>query len=203
VRAARGTRDVQVPGVENLGYLVGGLAASEDVRCGLGSVPGFPGFDGTASSGLQGIGALVRQSLTRSRCRPSHARAGPARGGHATPMCPAVIATLSRLAWPTRRPRRPLRGCGPAAGGDGLGDRAEAVSAALRATAEARSRYSRCSQRFSASNCQFQCRFLRSSPLAAAAVIIVRPRAFLLQAAACRLSRAFMRRLQPRAATLT
>jgi hypothetical protein len=43
---------------------------------------------------------------------------GPARGGHATPMCPAVIATLSRLAWPTRRPRRPLRGCGPAAGGD-------------------------------------------------------------------------------------
>lgn len=128
---------------------------------------------------------------------------GPARGGHATPMCPAVIATLSRLAWPTRRPRRPLRGCGPAAGGDGLGDRAEAVSAALRAAAEARSRYSRCSQRFSASNCQFQCRFLRSSPLAAAAVIIVRPRAVLLQAAACRLSRAFMRRLQPRAATLT
>lgn len=128
---------------------------------------------------------------------------GPARGGHATPMCPAVIATLSRLAWPTRRPRRPLRGCSPAAGGDGLGDRAEAVSAALRAAAEARSRYSRCSQRFSASNCQFQCRFLRSSPLAAAAVIIVRPRAFLLQAAACRLSRAFMRRLQPRADTLT
>lgn len=71
------------------------------------------------------------------------------------------------------------------------------------AAAEARSRYSRCSQRFSASNCQFQCRFLRSSPLAAAAVIIIRPRAVLLQAAACRLSRAFMRRLQPRAATLT
>jgi len=128
---------------------------------------------------------------------------GSARGGHATPMCLRSLRRSPRLAWPTRRPRRPLRGCGPAAGDGGSETGAEAVSAAPRAAAEARSRYSRCSQRFSASNCQFQCRFLRSSPLAAAAVIIVRPRAFLLQAAAYRLSRAFMRRLQPRAATLT
>ena len=203
MRAARGTRDVQVPGVENLGYLVGGLAASEDVRGGLGSVPGFPAFDGTASSGLQGIGALVRQSLTRSRCRPSHTRAGP--GARRTRYsdvpcdhCDALPASLAHKAAKTATAR-----LWPCSRRDGLGDRAEAVSAALRAAAEARSRYSRCSQRFSASNCQFQCRFLRSSPLAAVAVIIVRPRDFLLRAAACRLSRAFMRRLQPRAATLT
>ncbi len=128
---------------------------------------------------------------------------GPARGGHATPMCPAVIATLSPASLAHKAAKTATARLWPRSRGDGLGDRAEAVSAALRAAAEARSRYSRCSQRFSASNCQFQCRFLRSSPLAAAAVIIVRPRAFLLQAAACRLSRAFMRRLQPRAATLT
>ncbi len=122
MRAARGTRDVQVPGVENLGYLVGGLAASEDVRGGLGSVPGFPAFDGTASSGLQGIGALVRQSLTRSRYRPSHARAGPGARrtrysdvpcGH----CDALPASLAHKAaktaparlWPRSRGRRARR----------------------------------------------------------------------------------------------
>jgi hypothetical protein len=48
---------------------------------------------------------------------------GPARGGHATPMCLRSLRRSPRLAWPTRRPRRPLRGCGPAAGGRGLGNR--------------------------------------------------------------------------------
>ena len=48
---------------------------------------------------------------------------GSARGGHATPMCLRSLRRSPRLAWPTRRPRRPLRGCGPAAGGRGLGNR--------------------------------------------------------------------------------
>jgi hypothetical protein len=36
---AMDTRDGQVPGVENLSYLVGGLVDGEDVSGGLGSVP--------------------------------------------------------------------------------------------------------------------------------------------------------------------
>jgi hypothetical protein len=204
VRAARGTRDVQVPGVENLGYLVGGLAASEDVRGGLGSVPGFPAFDGTASSGLQGIGALVRQSLTRSRCRPSHARAGPGARrtrysdvpcGH----CDALPASLAHKAaktaktatarlWPRSRGRRARRqGRGGVGGATGRSKGKVKVfpmqSALLRLELSIPVPFS---AQFSTRRCG--CDYRPSQRLSPPG---------------CRLSHAFMRCLQPRAATLT
>ncbi len=121
---------------------------------------------------------------------------GPVRDGHATPTCPAIIATLSLASladkaartaaarlWPAaggrarrQESRRCRRRCGPQQGqGRGIPD---AVSGSP--------------PRIS----QFRCRFPRSSSLVAVAVIIVRPCTFLLQAAACRLFHAFKRRLR-------
>jgi hypothetical protein len=124
-------------------------------------VPASQLFDGTASSGLRGIGALGRQSLTRLGVGLLMREQGPARGGHATPTCPAIIAMLSLASladeaartaaarlWPaarrrTRRqePRRCRRRWGPQQGqGRGIPD---AVSASPPRISQFRRRFPR------------------------------------------------------------